>query len=146
MKVLYGIHIIAMIILFCLGIIYIREFQIVIATIETWGFDPIAYATPSRNFAKRALFFCLFTMFVGFRTWSKMPTTGSLLLMGGGVFFVFAATMLIVPRYANIQEVFPYWGGYILGALLLTIVASLKFEQAPIIKPDYGDDILDEME
>ena len=66
--------------------------------------------------------------------------------MIGGVFLTFSILMLFVPRFTNILEVFPFWCIYIISALILTFVASLKFDSSPLIKPEYEDDILDDIE
>ncbi|MBL4648229.1 MAG: hypothetical protein JKY03_00750 [Aureispira sp.] len=143
-QLLYTGHLIASIILFFIGLIYIRSLQFVIANIETTGFDPVAYDEPTHNFAKVAVFFCALTIFVGYKTRAKLSLTGAFLVGNGFVFLCLAVIMFWVPRYLNLYNVYWYWCFYILANMVLTIIAIINYEKAAFLAPIYEDNILDD--
>lgn len=145
-QLLYTGNLIASIILFFIGLIYVRSLQVIIANIEITGFDPIAYGTPTHNFAKFALFFCALTIFVGYKTYEKLALIGTLLVTNGFVFLCFALIMFWEPRYLNLYDVFWYWCFYVLANIVLTILAIINYEKAPSRIAIYEDDILDDLE
>lgn len=142
---LYTGHLIASIILFFIGLIYIKSLQVVIANIEITGFDPIAYDEPTHKFARRAVFFCALTIFVGYKTCARLPLIGAFLVGNGACFFCFALIMFLVPRYLNMYDAFWYWCFYILINIVLTIIAIINYEKATLKTPIYEDNILDDL-
>jgi len=144
-QLLYTGHLIASIILFFIGLIYFRSLQVVIANIEITGFDPVAYDEPTHNFARHALFFCALTIFVGYKTRARLPLIGAFLVGNGFVFLAFSLIMFLVPRYLNMYGAFGYWCFYILGNVVLTIIAIVNYEKAAPRIPIYEDNILDDL-
>lgn len=145
-QLLYTGNLIASIVLFFIGLIYVRSLQVVIANIEITGFDPMAYDEPTHNFAKIALFFCALTIFVGYKTRTKLALIGACLVGNGFVFLCFALIMFWEPRYLNMYDVFWYWCFYILANIVLTIAAINNYEKARFRTEMYEDNILDDME
>ena len=145
-QLLYTSHLIASIVLFFIGLIYVRSLQVIIANIEITGFDPMAYDKPTHNFAKIAIFFCALTIFVGHKTRSKLALIGAFLVGNGFVFLCFALIMFWKPRYLNMYDVFWYWCFYILANIVFTILAIINYEKAPSKIPIYEDNILDNLE
>lgn len=145
-QLLYTGNLIASILLFFIGLIYVRSLQVVIANIEITGFDPMAYDEPTHNFAKIAVFFCALTIFVGYKTRIKLALIGAFLVGNGFVFLCFALIMFWKPRYLNMYDVFWYWCFYILANIFLTIAAIINYEKAHFRTPIYEDDILDDLE
>ena len=143
-QLLYTGHLIASIILFFIGLVYVRSLQVVIANIEITGFDPAAYDQPTYNFAKFAVFFCALTIFVGYKTRGRLPLIGTFLVGNGFVFCCFALIMFWSPRYLNMYDMFWYWCFYILANIVLTILATINYEAAAPRIPIYEDNILDD--
>lgn len=145
-QLLYTGHLIASIILFFIGLIYLRSLQVVLENIEITGFDPVAYDGPTYNFAKFAVFFCALTIFVGYKTYAKLSVIGVSLLGNGFVFLGLALVMFWVPRYLNLYDVLWYWCFYIFANIVLTIIAIINYEKAASRAPIYEDNILDDLD
>ncbi|CAA6801024.1 MAG: Unknown protein [uncultured Aureispira sp.] len=145
-QLLYTGHLVASILLFFIGLIYLRSLQTVLVNIEITGFDPIAYDAPTYNFAQIAVFFCALTIFVGYKTQVKLPLIGVCLVGNGFVFLGLALILFLLPRYWNLYDTFWYWCFYILANVVLTMLAISKYEKAVLKAPIYEDTILDDLD
>jgi len=145
-QLLYTGHLIASILLFFIGLIYRRSIQAVLANIEITGFDPLAYDEPTQNFAQIAVFFCALTIFVGYKTYVKLPLIGAFLVGNGFVFLGLALILFLLSRYWNLYETFWYWCFYVLANVVLTMIAIINYEKAVARAPIYEDTILDDLD
>lgn len=138
-------HFAALVALFFVTERYLREMRGIFYNIELAGFNPDFYERPTYQFSLFALFFCLITMYVGYKTKLEKPLRGKILFGLGVVFFILAASMLLSPRYNSIWLFYWYWRGYCATGMVLSFLSLLSFqEKAPPISR-HSDEILDDL-
>ncbi len=116
-----------------------------IARIEFAGLEESGYRIPSFMYGAISAIFFGCTLLLGIQTRRRMPKTGTLLLLGGGAFMLWSLLMTQSPGHISVNEVFPAWVLWMVVAVVLNGIAYVRIDQAPILKNDFDDDILDDI-
>lgn len=117
----------------------------VFINIKTTIYRLLFYEEPTHKFAIRAVFFCALTIFVGYKTHTRLPLIAAFLVGNGFIFSTFALVLFTIPRYLNMYDAFWYWCIHILANVVLTIIAIINYEKVAPRTPLYEDIILDDL-
>lgn len=137
-------HLIFMVFFFFLLVFFLRSFQVMLINIDVLGFDMETYVKPIYNFSVIALFFCMFTLLIGYFSYKRLRLLGGLLLSNGLVFLLLAIIMMRWPRFVNLYDVFWYWCGYIAMNIILTVAVISEYETSDHLVKAENDFLLDD--
>lgn len=153
MKKLYFLHILSLILLLLMGYYFITELRNILeppivaeGQITDWEIirHRIRSKLITRAYAVCSLFVFAFSVFVGWKTLTRLKELGLGLMVGGAGFFIWAIFMTKSPSQISIHEVFPAWVIYIILTICLSIYGRLNYEKAIDLRIYHEDEILDD--
>ncbi|WP_052597813.1 hypothetical protein [Aureispira sp. CCB-QB1] len=145
MKTLYRIQAFLGFILYLIGFNLEQEQQRLVAIFYENGYDAGPYGKPSMYFAIAAGIYCLYCFLVAIRTAQRLPFMGRIWSVASLCLGIFSVILFSSPRAISLEECFWAWTLYIALGWGWTVIVYRTIDNAPIMKPIYKDEILDDL-
>ena len=133
-----------MIILTFTGLYFQKEQKDLVDIFFESGYEAGPYGNPSMYYGVLSVLCCGFSVFVALKTMQRLRNMGLFFLLLNIGFGLFAIATISSPRGISLKESLWAWWIYSILALVWALVAHQRIDHAPLPKPLYDDDILDD--